>query len=150
MEPIGYPGLPGTVASGGLMQAAQALHPNIGVPQATPPRLPDQGNIPRIVSATGLGTGGGAGFRHDGQDCDASHGRILVRVGPGASNSGSIVMNWASTPPAASGNLLVFVNPDFGTVVVTQGNPATIAWTNASGPPSVGQHTMVYQWQTNP
>lgn len=149
MEPIGYPGLPGQVAPGGLMQSA-AMHPNVGVPQSTPPRLPDQGNAPRIVSTTGLGTGGGAGMRHDGQDADASHGRITVRVGTGASQSGNIVMSWPVTPPAASGNLLVFGNPDFGSLVVTQGNPATIAWTNATGPISPGTHSLIYQWQTNP
>jgi hypothetical protein len=68
-------------------------------------------NTPAVVSATGLGTGGGASVSTPDS---SGFGDVLVRTGPGASASWSIVLAFPNTPPT------LFVSGDDAFGVISQ------------------------------
>lgn len=105
-------------------------------------RPPNPGAGPAVVSATGLGTGGGVGL---GANSDSAFGHLRVFVGPGAAGSGTIVLQWPVAVPGSAGGVACAC--DWATLVVTPGNPLSIAWT-AVAPlvPSSRAIHLAYEW----
>jgi hypothetical protein len=130
--------------SGTNLQATRMVRPMRQYPPATI-RPPDLANIPLVVSATGLGSGGGAGV---GGNADSAWGQLRVFVGLAPSASGTIVLQWPVAPPAAAGG--IFCAADWASLVVTQGNPLTIAWT-ATQPlvQSFRPLLLAYEWNVS-
>jgi hypothetical protein len=91
-------------------------------PLATRPPAP--GAAPIVVSATGLGAGGGVGI---GGNADSAWGHLRVFVGLGAASTGTIVLQWPVAPPASAAG--VECACDWATLVLTGTNPLTITWT---------------------
>jgi hypothetical protein len=107
-------------------------------------RARDLGNPPAVASATGLGIGGGAGISHQGADQDASQGIVRMRVGLAPSLTGIVTLQFPQAMPAAAGAIVCFSDL---ALVVTQGNPLSIAWT-APGPLVSGSIARIaYQWR---
>jgi hypothetical protein len=106
------------------------LRDNIGMARPMrngPPvmtRPPGPGLAPIVTTATGLGAGGGVGV---GGNSDAGWGHLRVFVGLAPAASGTIVLLWPVTPPAATGGL--FFTADWATIVQTGTNPYTLTWT---------------------
>jgi hypothetical protein len=90
-----------------------------GPPAMTRPVNP--GAMPLVVSATGLGSGGGVG---GGANSDAAWGHFHVYVGLAPAASGIIVVQWPLTPSSAPGFFA-----DWASLIPTGANPYSIAWT---------------------
>lgn len=113
--------------------------------QAAVVRPVDQGNPPRVATAVGFGAGGGAFIRNQGGDADAAQGLVVCRFGLGAAVSGTVTLQFPQATPAAAGGM--FCAAAWASLVVTQGNPLTIAWTVAGNPIGPGEHhAIAYQW----
>ncbi len=105
-------------------------------------RPPNPGLAPLVVSASGLGAGGGAGI---GGNSDSAWGQVRIFVGLGAAGTGTLVLQWPVAPPGSAGGVLCAC--DWATLVVTPGNPLSIAWT-ALAPllPNSRPLHIAYQW----
>jgi hypothetical protein len=104
----------------------------------TDTRPVNPGTGPIVVSATGLGSGGGVGL---GANSDSAWGIINVFVGLGAATTGTIILQWPVTPPTLQ------FTAAFATLAVIGANPYTITWT-APAPmlPNSKPHALAYQW----
>lgn len=109
-------------------------------PIATRPPAP--GAAPVVVSATGLGAGGGAGISGSS---DSAWGHVRVFVGLSPAGTGTITLQWPVTPPGSAGGIVCAA--DWATLAVTPGNPLAIAWT-AAAPliPNSKPLILSYQW----
>lgn len=100
---------------------------------------------PAVSSATGLGTGGGAGVQSqlaptDGQGA----GFVELSAGVDAATGGSIVLTYPQTPPT-----MFYSAPEAlpGFSVAGQGTTThTLSWT---GKPPAGRHRIAYQWSVS-
>lgn len=102
-------------------------------------------NTPKVVSATGLGTGGGAAIQTPDS---GGFGEILLYVGPGYTQSGSVVIRFPSTPPT----LFIAANNFRGLSQNTVGNDVTISWTSVlftSNNPETKAHHIHYEWSVS-
>jgi hypothetical protein len=99
------------------------------------------GAPPMVAIATGLGNGGAS----IAGGSDSASGRVWLTAGIGAGANGTLSLQWPVTPPASA--LGIMVAADFATLVVTQGNPLSIAWT-APGPLLANSrpHHLSWQW----
>jgi hypothetical protein len=97
-------------------------------------------NTPEVVSATGLGTGGGAAIVTPDS---GGFGTIRVYPGVGASAAGNVIITFPNTPPS------LFISGDdaFGPLTQTvSGNNITIAWTTAALKANGKHATISYEW----
>ena len=107
-------------------------------------RQPDLGSPPAVASASGFGTGSGAGIVHSGSQADQSQGLVAIKVGAGPATTGTVVLTFPLTPPA------MFVAADWATIA--QGlvsKTLTLTWTGTR--PLVPGETLLvaYQWQVS-
>lgn len=95
-------------------------------------------NTPKVLSVTGLGTGGGASV----QTPDSGNfGQVNIEVGSNPSVGGTVVIRFPSTPPA------LFIAGSEALGAVTQGtvsNDVTLTW--AAQPQKLTKQTIHYEW----
>ena len=132
---------PFPVASGGL-EHANATRPLRG-PETRYARQPYLGSPPAVSAASGFGSGGGAMITNEGSEADQSQGIVAIRVGVGASPSGSIALAFPIAPQ--SGQYVAFAEwAQLG--LADAGSLLTIAWT-ATRPLIPGEWLrLAYQW----
>lgn len=106
-------------------------------------RQPDLGSAPRVVTTTGLGTGGGASITDEGSEADQSQGMIVLRVGLNPAGTGTCPIYFPIAP--AGGQYRVIA--DWATLVPTVSvNQLLIGWT-ATRPLVPGETVRIaYQW----
>lgn len=103
-------------------------------------RPPNPGAAPAVQTLAGLGLGSGAGLGIG----DSASGLVRCVVGLAPSASGTLVLLWPATPPAAAGG--IFGAAEWAAIVVTGANPYTLAWT-ATRQLAAGEIvTIAYQW----
>jgi len=101
-------------------------------------------NNPVVLSATGLGTGGGASLFAP----QTGLGDIKLFVGKGYSASGNVALQFPSAPPA----LYISGDEQFGPLTQsTVGNVVTISWTAArfSSPSSTETFNIHFEWNSS-
>jgi hypothetical protein len=102
---------------------------------------PGAGNLPLVGAVSGLGNGGA----NLATGSETWGGIVNLMPGIGAGASGSVQLTWPVTPPGTAGG--IWCAADWATLVVTQGNPLTVAWTAAAPLNPAGMpHRLAYQY----
>lgn len=131
---------PAPVESGGLEGDGQphAMRNYLGYL-----RQPDLGQAPRVVTTTGLGTGGGASIGDEGSEADQSQGMIVLRIGLNPAASGTCPIYFPIAPGAGQYRVMA----DWAAVTPTVSvNQLLIAWA-ATRPLVPGETVRIaYQW----
>ena len=126
-------------AQGTPGQGASNARPLRG-PPASFTRQPYLGGAPVVSAATGFGPGAGAMIRNQGSDADQSQGLIAAKVGLAPSGTGTVVIVFASAPPA------MFYAADWATITAAGTTTQTLTWT-ATRSLIPGEVLLIaYQW----